>query len=357
MASLPKEASVRNPFAVLLFAVTPASCASGTPGPKPRRAAAGRAPRCISPARADNRQVTRIGRDELVGEQDNARHDIVDHPVRARRRIGQRFAAAVELHHFGSRSGNAERRGKHTVAPHPLFDRERVLRAHERPVILDDQLFTLAARPVRAHEIGDSRRPDFGDHIERGRRFQQVDGIGAEARGVPQAKRRVVGDIVMEIILARRPGLAPEQEDKLFQVTPPYGASPAPDPDRAGFARLGCLCKRRQRAPDQPVLDETRLGEVKVDTWGGFVWINLDPDCEPLRDYLEPAASLLDPFQLQKMRPRWRNWTVFDCNWKVALEAFNETYRVPGTHPEFTAFGDFTGWGRPQGKHSHIAKS
>lgn len=98
----------------------------------------------------------------------------------------------------------------------------------------------------------------------------------------------------------------------------------------------------------------TRLGEVKVDTWGGFVWINLDPEAEPLRDYLEPAAAMLDPFCLQNMRPRWRNWTIFDCNWKVALEAFNETYHVPGTHPEFTEFGDFTGWGRPQGKHSHI---
>ena len=100
--------------------------------------------------------------------------------------------------------------------------------------------------------------------------------------------------------------------------------------------------------------EETRLGPVKVDTWGGFVWINLDPGCEPLRDYLEPAAAMLDPFELQNLRPRWRNWTVFDCNWKVTLEAFNETYHVPGTHPEFTAFGDFTGWGRPQGKHSHI---
>lgn len=98
----------------------------------------------------------------------------------------------------------------------------------------------------------------------------------------------------------------------------------------------------------------TRLGEVKLDTWGGFVWINLDPEAEPLRDYLEPAAGMLDPFQLHNMRPRWRNWTIFDCNWKVALEAFNETYHVPGTHPEFTEFGDFTGWGRPQGKHSHI---
>jgi nitrite reductase/ring-hydroxylating ferredoxin subunit len=100
--------------------------------------------------------------------------------------------------------------------------------------------------------------------------------------------------------------------------------------------------------------ERTRLGKVKVDTWGGWIWINLDPNCGPLRDYLEPAASLLDPFELQNMRCRWRRWIVFDCNWKVALEAFDETYHVPGTHPEFTKFGTFIGWGRPQGRHSHI---
>ena len=36
------------------------------------------------------------------------------------------------------------------------------------------------------------------------------------------------------------------------------------------------------------------------------------------------------------------------------MEAFDETYHVPGTHPEFMRFGNFVGWGRPQGKHSHI---
>ncbi len=55
--------------------------------------------------------------------------------------------------------------------------------------------------------------------------------------------------------------------------------------------------------------------------------------CEPLRDYLEPAASILDPFELQNMRYRWRRWLVFDCNWKVAMEAFDETYHVPGDAP------------------------
>jgi phenylpropionate dioxygenase-like ring-hydroxylating dioxygenase large terminal subunit len=100
--------------------------------------------------------------------------------------------------------------------------------------------------------------------------------------------------------------------------------------------------------------EKIRLGEVRVDTWGGWIWITLDPQAEPLRDYLEPAATLLDPFRLENMRYRWRRWLVFDCNWKVALEAFMETYHVPYTHPEFMEFGAFLGWARVQGKHSNI---
>ncbi len=105
-------------------------------------------------------------------------------------------------------------------------------------------------------------------------------------------------------------------------------------------------------ALDNPA--RTTLGKVQVDTWGGFLWINMDPDAQPLREYLEPAATMLDPFQLQNMRARWRKWIVFECNWKVAMEAFCETYHVPGTHPEFMEFGQFRGWGRNQGKHSNI---
>ncbi|MES2490164.1 MAG: aromatic ring-hydroxylating dioxygenase subunit alpha [Pseudomonadota bacterium] len=100
--------------------------------------------------------------------------------------------------------------------------------------------------------------------------------------------------------------------------------------------------------------ENTRLGEVKVDTWGGWVWINMDPNCESLSAYLNPAASLLEPFELQNMRYRWRKWGIFDCNWKVAMEAFNETYHVATTHPEFNKYGEFRGWARAQGKHSNI---
>jgi phenylpropionate dioxygenase-like ring-hydroxylating dioxygenase large terminal subunit len=100
--------------------------------------------------------------------------------------------------------------------------------------------------------------------------------------------------------------------------------------------------------------DCSGLTPVKIDTWGGWLWINLDPACQPLRDYLGVIPEMLDPFQLQNMRPRWRKWGIFDCNWKVALEAFNETYHVQQTHPEFNKFGEFRGWARAHGLHSNI---
>lgn len=96
------------------------------------------------------------------------------------------------------------------------------------------------------------------------------------------------------------------------------------------------------------------LTPVKVDTWSGWIWINMDPASESLHDYLGVIPEMLEPFQLQNMRFRWRKWGIFDCNWKVALEAFNETYHVQQTHPEFNKFGQFRGWAHAQGKHSNI---
>src|SRR5262249_36215618 len=50
--------------------------------------------------------------------------------------------------------------------------------------------------------------------------------------------------------------------------------------------------------------ENTKLPSVQCETWGGWVWINMDPDCEPLLEFLEPATSLLGPFEFDKMRYR-----------------------------------------------------
>jgi len=95
----------------------------------------------------------------------------------------------------------------------------------------------------------------------------------------------------------------------------------------------------------------TCLSELKVDTWGGWIYINMDPACESLRDFLEPAASILDPFELEKMRYKWRQWAVYPCNWKTAIEAFMEPYHVAGTHSQLLKYGQYYAYSAAHGKH------
>jgi len=97
--------------------------------------------------------------------------------------------------------------------------------------------------------------------------------------------------------------------------------------------------------------ERTHLGEVRVDTWGGWVFINMDPHCVSLREYLEPAAGFLDPFEMQKMRYKWRQWVIFDCNWKTAIEAFMEPYHVAGTHTQLLKYGQFYAYSKAYGLH------
>lgn len=97
--------------------------------------------------------------------------------------------------------------------------------------------------------------------------------------------------------------------------------------------------------------ERTCLSELKVDTWAGWIYINMDPDCESLRDFLEPAAGILDPFEFEKMRYKWRQWVIYPCNWKTAIEAFMEPYHVAGTHTQLLKYGEYYAYSKAYGKH------
>lgn len=98
--------------------------------------------------------------------------------------------------------------------------------------------------------------------------------------------------------------------------------------------------------------DDLCLNEVRFDTWGGWVFVCFDPDAPELRDYLGGVCDALDPLRLHEMRYRWRKWLVVNCNWKVALEAFNEGYHVNVTHPGVVKFGASLFGSREVGIHS-----
>lgn len=87
--------------------------------------------------------------------------------------------------------------------------------------------------------------------------------------------------------------------------------------------------------------DAWSLPEAQVDTWGGFVFVNLDPEAASLADYLEDLprhferAPLEDRFVAAHVERR------IACNWKIAVEAFIETFHIVGVHASnLPFFGD-----------------
>jgi nitrite reductase/ring-hydroxylating ferredoxin subunit len=93
-----------------------------------------------------------------------------------------------------------------------------------------------------------------------------------------------------------------------------------------------------------------RLPQVRCDTWGGFVFVNLDPDAEPLLDYLGELPRQLDQWAFSDRFTEAHVAKVLPCNWKVAQEAFMESFHVVTTHPQLLqGIGDansqYDAWG------------
>lgn len=75
------------------------------------------------------------------------------------------------------------------------------------------------------------------------------------------------------------------------------------------------------------------LTPVSVDTWNGFIFINLDPNPSvSLKDFMEPMFAGMESYPFERFTACFAWNTVVNCNWKVALDAFQETYHVAYLH-------------------------
>lgn len=99
------------------------------------------------------------------------------------------------------------------------------------------------------------------------------------------------------------------------------------------------------------------LKPVRVDTWGGFVFVNLDASADPLHEYLAPVPEYAGHYDYERMRYLKYRTFKLPCNWKVALEAFNEAYHVAGTHPQLLQFYDDRTSTQAFGKHAMMGQA
>ena len=80
------------------------------------------------------------------------------------------------------------------------------------------------------------------------------------------------------------------------------------------------------------------LSEVRVEEFLGFLFVNLDPDAEPMDSWFPgvrgklaayvPDIGSLEPFEWVEVEE--------NCNWKVSVENYSECYHCQLNHPTFS---------------------
>lgn len=82
----------------------------------------------------------------------------------------------------------------------------------------------------------------------------------------------------------------------------------------------------------------SNLPQVRVESWLGFVFINLDNDAPPLLDYLDALPQHFRDYAFERSVIVAHVQRRVPSNWKVAQEAFMESMHAHVTHPQILTF-------------------
>jgi len=75
-----------------------------------------------------------------------------------------------------------------------------------------------------------------------------------------------------------------------------------------------------------------RLPQFAVEEWLGWVYVNLDPQAEPLAPRLAPLAGRLANYDIASYRTLFRVSEVWETNWKILFQNFMEPYHLFAVH-------------------------
>lgn len=74
------------------------------------------------------------------------------------------------------------------------------------------------------------------------------------------------------------------------------------------------------------------LLDVKLDTWSGFIFVNFDPDCISLKEFLGNFGDYTDSYGWEDMVTVGHRETVIKTNWKSYVENSMEPIHLPLVH-------------------------
>ena len=84
--------------------------------------------------------------------------------------------------------------------------------------------------------------------------------------------------------------------------------------------------------------DEQNLPEVRVESWKGFLFINMDAEAPPLLEHLDVLPDHFRDYAFERSVIIAHVQRKVPCNWKVAQEAFMESMHAHVTHPQILTF-------------------
>src|SRR5579884_2184932 len=80
---------------------------------------------------------------------------------------------------------------------------------------------------------------------------------------------------------------------------------------------------------------DVRLPEMPLETWGPFVFVNVDGQAPPLSEFLGdiPARVTQLGCPVDQLHFSYRRDYLIKCNWKVYIDNYLEGYHLPAAHP------------------------
>lgn len=74
------------------------------------------------------------------------------------------------------------------------------------------------------------------------------------------------------------------------------------------------------------------LVPIRVDTWGGFVFVNFDPNAPSLLDWLGDFRDVYASYRPEECRLAAKFTLEYDCNWKFLTENLVDIYHLATLH-------------------------
>lgn len=74
------------------------------------------------------------------------------------------------------------------------------------------------------------------------------------------------------------------------------------------------------------------LAPIRVESWGGFLFVNFDREAPPLLEALGDFAQVYGPYRTQDCRIAAKFTLEYDCNWKLLTENLVDIYHLATLH-------------------------